>query len=193
MLSAQVCSVLFLLLSVAVIIMLLVKVALAARGAAGGARPVWRTLLTHWLAVLLGIADVVAMAPISILCWQHVMLVGVAERCEADGEEHDDAGVSACEFPLCVQSCVRQGRLEERQARALHLPSLSARHHHPPEQAARHRAPSVLQCIMGCLLHTVALLGALPAPRGKHGMWERGWGEGWVENGERQGCQSMSG
>lgn len=88
------CSVLFLLLSVAMMILLLVKEAKSGLRATDGARTVWRTLLTHWIAVLLGIIDVVAAVPMTMLCWVHVMLVEESVGFDVGGEEYDDAGVS---------------------------------------------------------------------------------------------------
>ena len=88
------CSVLFLLLSIVMMILLVAKEAKKGLNATEGGRTVWRTLLTHWVAVLLGIIDVVAVVPMTMLCWVHVMLVGESVRLNVGGEEYDDAGVS---------------------------------------------------------------------------------------------------
>lgn len=88
------CSVLFLLLSIAMMILLLVKEARNGVRATGGMRTVWRTLLTHWIVVLLGITDVVAVVPMTMLCWVHMMLVEESVGFDVGGEEYDDAGVS---------------------------------------------------------------------------------------------------
>ena len=88
------CSVLFLLLSIVMMILLVAKEAKKGLNATEGGRTVWRTLLTHWIVVLLGITDVVAVVPMTMLCWVHMMLVEESVGFDVGGEEYDDAGVS---------------------------------------------------------------------------------------------------
>lgn len=71
---------LFLLLSVVLIGLLLFREAKQAWAGVKEERSVWKMMLPHWFAGVLGLIDVVALVPMTMLCWVHLMLVEEERR-----------------------------------------------------------------------------------------------------------------